>query len=60
MNKGDFVGGMLVQQTSGGPVMTLGGSEDNWICRWVDGAKAMTAHFKPEDLQPASDIARSP
>lgn len=55
MNKGDFVGGIQVESIFGGPrVMTLGGSEDNWICTWVENGQTMTKHFQPEQLQVAT------
>lgn len=55
MNKGDFVGGMQVEPILGSPqVMTLGGSEDNWVCTWVENGQTMKKQFKPEQLQPAT------
>ena len=56
MNKGDFVGGMQVQQIGGGPVMTLGGTPDDWICSWIENGKTMTKHFDPSMLEPAIPV----
>jgi hypothetical protein len=53
MNKGDFVGGLLVVPTRSRQVMTLGGTPDNWICTWVENGETMTQRFNPEDLEPA-------
>src|SRR5512147_909892 len=36
MNRGDFIDGMLVRLKSTGQVMTLGGTEDDWICTTSD------------------------
>jgi len=55
MNKGDFVGGMQVQPVLGSAqVMTLGGSEDDWVCTWIENGQKMTKHFQPEQLQLAT------
>ena len=53
MNKGDFVGNMLVRPIGSNQVMTLGGTPDDWICTWTQNGVAMSKHFKPEDLVPA-------
>ena len=60
MNKGDFVGGIQVLPILGSTqVMTLGGTEDDWICTWYENGQKMTQHFQPEQLQLAT-LNRSP
>ncbi len=51
MNKGDFVGGVEVRPLGGGPVMTLGGDPDHWVCTWVSNGQVMTQTFQPEQLE---------
>lgn len=50
MNKGDFVGSMLVQPVGSGQVMTLGGTPDEWVCTWTENGQTVSKHFKPEEL----------
>ena len=52
MNKGEFVGGMLVRRIGQAQVMTLGGTPDDWQCSWLENGLVKNAHFKPEDLEP--------
>lgn len=53
MNKGEFVGGMLVRRIGQTQVMTLGGTPDHWLCSWVQSGQVMNQQFKPEELEPA-------
>ena len=55
MNKGEFIGGMLVRRVGETQVMTLGGTPDDWVCSWPQNGKVMSAHFKPEELEPAEN-----
>lgn len=54
MNKGDFVGAMLVQTIGSDRVMTLEGTQDEWVCSWTENGKKMSKTFKPEELEPAA------
>jgi len=53
MNKGDFLGGMLVVSKITGQVMTLGGTADDWTCTYVENGRIVTVKVKPEDVDPA-------
>ena len=50
MNKGDFVGSMLVQPLGSSRVMTLGGTPDEWICTWNENGEEVSKRFQPEEL----------
>ena len=54
MNKGDFVGSMLVQPLGTDQVMTLGGTPDEWVCTWTENGQKVSKHFKPEELESVS------
>jgi hypothetical protein len=53
MKKGDFTGGIEVRPLGGGPVMTLGGDPDHWVCTWLQNGQIMTQTFQPEQLERA-------
>ena len=52
MSKDEFTGGIPVRPEGGGPVMTLGGNPDSWICAWEeDNGQIVMQTFMPEQLQ---------
>lgn len=53
MNKGDFVGSMLVQPLGSSRVMTLGGTPEEWMCTWTENGQEKSERFQPEELVPA-------
>jgi hypothetical protein len=55
MNKGEFVGGMLVRRIGQEQVMTLGGTPDDWTCSWSESGQVRHAHFEPEELEPVEN-----
>jgi hypothetical protein len=54
MNRGDFIDGILVRLKSTGQVMTLGGTEDDWICTTSDNGRVVRKHVAPEDVDPVA------
>ena len=52
MNRGDFIDGILVRLKSTGEVMTLGGTEDDWICSAADAGRMVRKHVQPDDVDP--------
>jgi len=54
MNRGDFIDGILVQLKSTGQVMTLGGTEDDWICTTSDNGRVVRKHVQPDDVDPVA------
>lgn len=54
MNKGDFVGGMLIVSKTTGQVMTLGGTPDDWTGSYVENGTTITVKVKPGDVDPAN------
>jgi hypothetical protein len=52
MNRGDFIDGILVRLKSTGEVMTLGGTEDDWICTTADTGRVVRKHVQPDDVDP--------
>lgn len=52
MNRGDFIDGILVRLKSTGEVLTLGGTEDDWICTATDAGRVVRKRVQPEDVDP--------
>jgi hypothetical protein len=52
MNRGDFIDGILVRLKSTGEVMTLGGTEDDWICTAADAGRVVRKHVQPDEVDP--------
>ena len=52
MNRGDFIDGILVRLKSTGEVLTLGGTEDDWICTATDAGRVVRKHVQPDDVDP--------